>query len=83
MYEIFQLLPQSVQRAYHHVINYIIAYHIIHSNKTMFLIENYYHYVCAHNITDRTNSLDSIYGLPNSVFDWPYDLPLPELVSKF
>ena len=83
MYEIFQLLPQSVQRAYQHVINYIIAYHIIHSNNTMFLIENYYHYVCAQNITDRTDSLDSIYELPNSVFDWPYDLPLPELVSKF
>lgn len=79
--EIFNAMPEPVLKAFEFSVNYVIAYEIVKSENTVFIIESFHHAVCARNICEKVLSESGIDELSTSVFDWPFDLPVPELVS--
>lgn len=80
--EIFLGMPEPVMKAFQLVVNYIKAYDIVRSESKVFIIESYHHAVCARNVCEKVLSETEVAELPSAVFEWPYDLPLPELVCK-
>jgi hypothetical protein len=76
----FMTLPEPICRAFLCAVNYIIAYEIVHSPYSAFLVENYHHAVCARAVATAVSSTEDISALVGSVFEWPFDLPQPELV---
>ena len=79
--EIFNTMPDPILKAFEFTVNYVLAYEIIKSEYTVFIVESFHHAVCARNICEKVLTEAGIDELPNSVFDWPFDLPVPELVS--
>lgn len=81
--EIFNSMPDPVLKAFEFTVNYVLAYEIVKSEYTVFIIESFHHAVCARNICEKILTEAGIDELPNTVFDWPFDLPVPELVSLY
>lgn len=79
--EIFNTMPDPILKAFEFTVNYVLAYEIVKSECTVFIIESFHHAVCARNICEKVLSEAGIDELPTTVFDWPFDLPVPELVS--
>jgi len=70
-------LPEPVVKAFEFASNYFTAYSIRHSQHKVAIVERFYHAISAHTLCDH--DLDSA-DVPQSAFDWPVDLPLPDLV---
>lgn len=80
--EVFNAMPDPILKAFEFATNYVLAYEIVKSEYTVFIIESFHHAVCARNICEKILSEAGVDELPNTVFDWPFDLPVPELVRK-
>jgi hypothetical protein len=78
---LFASMPEPVSKAFDFTVNYIMAYKILESPHTAFMVENYQHAVCAQNICEKVHSENAIAELSVSAFEWPYELPLPVLVG--
>jgi hypothetical protein len=81
MIALFESMPEPVAKAFDFAVNYIMAYKILESPHTAFMVENYQHAVCAKNVCEKVHSEAAIASLPVSSFEWPYELPLPVLVG--
>jgi hypothetical protein len=81
VFALFESMPEPVAKAFAFAVNYIIAYTIMQSPHTAFMVENYQHAVCARNICEKVQCEAAIAALSVSAFEWPYELPLPVLVS--
>ena len=81
--ELFLSMPEPVVKAFEFVMNYILAFDIVKSSKKVFIIESYHHAICARNVCEKIQTEAGVLELDFAVFDWPLDLPLPELVSVF
>eukprot|EP00429_Kryptoperidinium_foliaceum_P118041 CAMPEP_0176302828 /NCGR_PEP_ID=MMETSP0121_2-20121125/61590_1 /TAXON_ID=160619 /ORGANISM="Kryptoperidinium foliaceum, Strain CCMP 1326" /LENGTH=218 /DNA_ID=CAMNT_0017644363 /DNA_START=179 /DNA_END=835 /DNA_ORIENTATION=+ len=73
-------MPEPVSKAFLFVVNYLVALEIVQSSGTVFMVENYHHAVCALNVCEKIGNNEEISSLSPSVFEWPFDLPKPELV---
>ena len=80
--DVFNTMPDPILKAFEFAVNYVLAYEIVKSEYTVFIVESFHHAVCARNICEKILSEAGIDELPNTVFDWPFDLPVPELVSS-
>jgi hypothetical protein len=78
--EQFLSLPAPIERAFATTVNYFIAYEILKSRNRVFIIENYHHALCAKNVAEEVVLEVDIHALNEAVFEWPFDLPVPELV---
>jgi hypothetical protein len=78
--DILHSLPEPISQAFDYVVRYIVANEIIKSEATTFFVEDYYHSLCANIVCDKVKTDAQFAALPSSVFEWPLDLPLPELV---
>jgi len=78
--ELFADMPEIVLKAFEFSVNYIVAHDITLCTSNVCIVEGYYHASCAKAICDKTNSEAAVAQLPGSAFNWPFDLPQPELV---
>jgi hypothetical protein len=77
---IFDTLPMPFLKAFEFVVNYILVNEVMDSEKEVFIIEKFHHHYCVQNICERVVNEVEVAHLNNNVFEWPLDLPLPELV---
>jgi len=86
--ELFLGLPQTIAQAFEFLSHYITAYDIICSdpvsssdgNNVVFVIERYYHHHCCNNICDHVVGETDVHHVFSNAFEWPLDLPRPDLV---
>ena len=74
----FGRMPEPVVKAFEYASNYFTALAIRQSGHEVAVVERFYHAICAHTLCDE--SPDGLDAMPTSAFDWPVDLPLPDLV---
>lgn len=78
---IFNSMPGPVTAAFECVINYFIAYQIVTNNEyQLFIVEKYQHARCVSNVCERVPTVEEVNTLEASAFEWPFDLPVPQLV---
>ncbi|KAJ1418456.1 hypothetical protein B484DRAFT_142362 [Ochromonadaceae sp. CCMP2298] len=78
--EVFLCMPELVSKAFVFATNYIIAYDVLRSPHSAFMVESYHHAICANNVCEKVLNEAGVNALNPSVFSWPFDLPQPELV---
>lgn len=77
----FSSMPDTILKAFEFASNYFTAYSIQQCDHKVAIIERFYHAICAHTICGT--GIASATDLPllhASSFDWPTDLPIPDLV---
>eukprot|EP01038_Epipyxis_sp_PR26KG_P007002 gene7002-9567_t len=78
---IFEDMQTPFAQAFVFALNYITAYEILQDDRShTIVVEKYHHSFCVNNICNRMVSEEEIKGLNSSVFEWPFDLPIPDLV---
>lgn len=77
---IFASMPEPVLKAFEFSTNYFTAYAIASSEHKVALVERFYHAICAHTVCDVMSTGEDLTQFHPSVFDWPADLPVPDLV---
>lgn len=78
--ELFHSMPEAIQKAFEFANNYILAMEIVKSEKTAFFIDGYYHTVCCRNVCEVAQHETAVHQMMPAVFEWPYELPQPDLV---
>jgi predicted AAA+ superfamily ATPase len=59
---------------------YFIADEVQEAKEEIVFVERFYHAVCSHTICSGPIKENEISGLPDITFDWPIDLPKPNMV---
>lgn len=82
---VFAILPEPILKAFEFSTNYFMAFAIQQSGHKVALVERFYHAICAHAVCDGMpaggpNGEGDFSKIHTSVFDWPVDLPVPDLV---
>ena len=90
--EVFQSHDSCYLNAYNYILNYFLMNEILkdidlHSGTTnyennpdYYFIDSFYHSTLVTTIMSQIDDVDSK-DMSNSVFDWPIDLPVPNMVS--
>ena len=85
--ELFLSLPQPINQAFEFLCHYITAHDIICTSPTspdgsniVFVIERYYHHHCCSSICDNVSGEAEVHHVFSNAFEWPLDLPRPDLV---
>lgn len=86
--ELFLGLPQPINQAFEFLCHYITAHDIICTDPTspdgisnvVFVIEGYYHHHCCSSICDNVSGEADVHHVFSNAFEWPLDLPRPDLV---
>jgi hypothetical protein len=80
---IFQSLPSPIEKAFDYVVNYFIAYEIASNTKDhLFIVDQFHHAVCVRGICEKVPTAEEVQSVNKTAFEWPFDLPLPELVRR-
>ena len=77
---IFSSMPEPVLKAFEYASNYSTALAIQRCGHKVAVVERFHHAVSAHSVCDQAAVGEDLTSLPSSVFDWPVDLPVPDLV---
>lgn len=77
---VFASMPESILKAFEFSSIYFTAHAIASSDHKVALVERFYHAICAHTVCDVMLNGEDLAQFHPSVFDWPVDLPVPDLV---
>lgn len=80
VYDIFYSMPEPIARAFEYTINYFTVREISSKKPKIAVVDSFYHTTCSYPIISQFCTLEEIDNLPVSAFDWPLDLPKPNLV---
>lgn len=87
--EYFAKFPEAVTSAFQHVVFYFIAQQIQESNAEYAVISDYFHSACARTLCSDNSITEEHFqqattgnSKTTSLFKWPYDLPMANLVRK-
>lgn len=81
MRDVFHNISEIVGLAFDYISLYVTAMHISNSECKKWLVERYYHYFLAENVSRHSLDEDAIRNLPKGLFEWPKDLPAPNMIG--
>ena len=67
-------------RAFYSVSNYLAMEEIQELGPRLAILDRYYHSTCAYGVSSL--SLSDLYKADREVFEWPHDLPRPNLALQ-
>ena len=68
---------ERTSRAFYSVTNYLALEEIQELRPRLAILDRYYHSTCAYSVSSLT--LSELYKADREVFEWPHDLPRPNL----